>query len=40
MIGANLPDVDVLVFTTAIPAVSFRRGWTHGVVGQALLPVG
>ena len=39
MIGANLPDVDVLVFTTSIPSVSFRRGWTHGVVGQALLPV-
>ena len=40
MIGANLPDVDVLVFTTSIPSVSFRRGWTHGVVGQALLPIG
>ena len=39
MIGANLPDVDVLVLTTSIPAVSFRRGWTHGVVGQVLLPV-
>ena len=40
MIGANLPDVDVLVLTTSIPAVSFRRGWTHGAVGQVLLPVG
>ena len=39
MIGANLPDVDVLVFTTSIPSISFRRGWTHGVVGQLLLPV-
>ena len=38
MIGANLPDVDVLVFTTSIPSISFRRGWTHGVVGQLLLP--
>ena len=39
MIGANLPDVDVLVFATSTPSISFRRGWTHGVVGQALLPV-
>ncbi len=39
MIGANLPDVDVLVFATSTPSIEFRRGWTHGVVGQALLPV-
>ena len=39
MIAANLPDVDVLVFVTDIPSVAFRRGWTHGVLGQALLPV-
>lgn len=39
MIAANLPDVDVLVFATSAPAVAFRRGWTHGVLGQALLPV-
>ena len=39
MIAANLPDVDVLVFATAIPPVSFRRGWTHGVLAQALLPI-
>ena len=39
MIGANLPDVDVLVFATSIPSVSFRRGWTHGVVGQVVLPI-
>jgi len=39
MIAANLPDLDVLVFATGTPAVSFRRGWTHGIVAQALLPV-
>jgi inner membrane protein len=37
MIAANLPDVDVLVFATETPAVAFRRGWTHGPIGQALL---
>jgi inner membrane protein len=39
MIAANLPDVDVLAFATGIPAVALRRGWTHGVLGQALLPL-
>ena len=39
MIAANLPDVDVLVFATSTPSVSFRRGWTHGVLAQLLLPV-
>ena len=39
MIAANLPDVDVLVFATSIPAVSFRRGWTHGLLAQAFLPI-
>jgi inner membrane protein len=39
MIAANLPDVDVLVFATAMPSVAFRRGWTHGVLAQLLLPV-
>jgi inner membrane protein len=39
MIAANIPDLDVLVFATSTPAVAFRRGWTHGVVAQALLPV-
>ena len=39
MIAANLPDVDVLVFLTDTPSVEFRRGWTHGIVAQALLPV-
>ena len=39
MIAANLPDVDVLAFATDTPAVALRRGMTHGVLAQALLPV-
>ena len=39
MIAANLPDLDVLVFATDLPSVAFRRGWTHGILAQALLPV-
>lgn len=39
MIGANLPDVDALVFLTGASSVAFRRGWTHGPIGQALLPI-
>jgi inner membrane protein len=37
MIGANLPDIDVL----AVPfghGVDFRRGWTHGVLALVVLP--
>jgi inner membrane protein len=39
VVASNLPDIDVLIFATDIPAVSFRRGWTHGVLAQALLPI-
>src|SRR5262245_46980074 len=39
MIAANLPDIDVLVFATSTPAISFRRGWTHGILAQILLPI-
>ena len=39
MIAANLPDLDVLVFATGTPPVAFRRGWTHGVVAQLVLPI-
>jgi inner membrane protein len=39
MIASNLPDVDVLVFTTGTPSVAFRRGWTHGVLADVLLPL-
>ena len=38
-IAANLPDIDVLVFLTDTPSVAFRRGITHGVPAQILLPV-
>src|SRR5512134_1561461 len=38
MIAANLPDVDVLALAADVPAVALRRGWTHGVLAQALLP--
>jgi inner membrane protein len=39
MIAANLPDLDVLVFATDTPSIEFRRGWTHGVLAQMVLPV-
>ena len=39
MIASNLPDLDVLVFATDAPSISFRRGWTHGVLAQATLPL-
>jgi inner membrane protein len=39
MIASNLPDLDALVFATEMPSVAFRRGWTHGVLAQALLPL-
>ena len=39
MIAANLPDIDVLVFATDVPSVAFRRGWTHGILAQAALPL-
>lgn len=39
MISANISDVDVLVFATGTPPVSFRRGITHGVIAQILLPI-
>ena len=38
-ISANIADIDVLAFATGIPAVALRRGWTHGVLAQALLPL-
>jgi inner membrane protein len=38
-ISANLPDIDVLAFATGIPPVALRRGWTHGVIAQLVLPV-
>ena len=39
VIANNLPDIDVGVFATGTLAMSFRRGWTHGVLAQAALPI-
>jgi inner membrane protein len=39
LIAANLPDIDVLAFLSDVPAVALRRGWTHGILAQALLPL-
>jgi len=39
MISANIPDLDVLSFLTDTSPVSFRRGWTHGILAQIALPV-
>ncbi len=39
MIAANLPDIDVLAFATGTPSVALRRGLTHGVLAQLLLPM-
>ena len=39
MIAANLPDVDVLSFVSDVDPISFRRGWTHGILAQIALPV-
>ena len=39
MIAANLPDIDVLVYFTPMPAIAFRRGWTHGILAQLILPL-
>jgi len=41
LIGANLPDVDILsyAFGGGLTALSFRRGWTHGILALAVLPL-
>jgi inner membrane protein len=39
ILANNLPDVDVAVFATDTLAMSFRRGWTHGVLAQVTLPI-
>lgn len=39
MLAANLPDIDVLVYATSTSPIAFRRGWTHGLLAQALLPI-
>ena len=40
VIGANLPDIDVLSFANGSDAaLAFRRGWTHGVAALLILPL-
>lgn len=39
IIASNLPDIDVGVFATSTLAMSFRRGWTHGVLALVVLPI-
>jgi inner membrane protein len=38
LIGANLPDIDILVVPFGYN-LELRRGWTHGVLAMAVLPV-
>jgi len=39
LIGANLPDLDVLSYAWGpVTALGFRRGWTHGILAMAVLP--
>lgn len=38
LIASNLPDIDVAVFATDTLWMSFRRGWTHGVLAMAIMP--
>ncbi|MBI2535946.1 MAG: metal-dependent hydrolase, partial [Gemmatimonadetes bacterium] len=41
LVSANLPDVDILsyAFGGGLTALSFRRGWTHGVLALGILPL-
>jgi inner membrane protein len=40
LIGANAPDVDVVsAFGAPFESFAFRRGWTHGVLALAILPL-
>ena len=41
MVGANLPDVDAILYFTGHSdlALGFRRGWTHGVLALVVLPL-
>ncbi len=39
MIGANLPDLDVLAYAWgSVTALGFRRGWTHGILAMGFWP--
>ena len=40
VLGANAPDVDAItMFMDGDLALGFRRGWTHGVLAMAVLPL-
>jgi inner membrane protein len=41
IVGANLPDVDAILYFTGHSdlALGFRRGWTHGVLALVVLPL-
>jgi inner membrane protein len=41
VVGANLPDLDGLMYLvgTSTDALAFRRGWTHGILALAVLPL-
>jgi inner membrane protein len=41
VIGANLPDVDAIVYLTGsgTTGLACRRGWTHGVLAMLVLPM-
>lgn len=40
MLAANAPDIDIFVmFLGSYAGLAFRRGWTHGPVAMAVLPV-
>ena len=40
VLAANAPDVDaVTMFVSRDLSLGFRRGWTHGVLAMAVLPL-
>ena len=40
MIGANLPDIDVIAtFWGSDPMLYWRRGWSHGILAMIVLPL-
>lgn len=40
LVAANLPDIDVLAYLRdPLLALTFRRGWTHGVLAMVVFPL-
>ena len=39
ILAANAPDIDIAVLATGTLQMYFRRGWTHGVLAMAVLPI-